>query len=506
MESKSNMVTFYHDIEQDIDSDIGADPEECRRIVDEFLRLEAQYNIPATYNVVGKLFLEQPDLIERIRNYGQEVAFHSYHHRTQSRYYAEEIDLCKKAPTRARVYGYRSPQSRWNQTTLKNLWNNGFLWNAEADEHEEPYFIHKGLVCLPIATDDWTLHTGELDIEAWVEQFSDLLKTRRYFAFGSHDCTTSFAPKARLDVWERILQTATESDCLIVDFSEAADLFRRAKLSQYYSAAAKNWNCDTKSLYRTRRFQEIIRCEAEKLDLPVVADLGSGGGVLSLPLQDIAEKIYCVDNAPGMIRDLGKSGSIEARAGEVTESNLPDNSIDFVICARVIEYLFWHERLSDAIKRICRPGATYLVTFPALCEKVPQQKGPAPDRIRHYFTPAEIREWADRIGPGRLIGVQYERAEPGGGGAEERYRAIERDPRTGACPVNWVYVGTVQEAYVPKRYGGTIPVSAFDFCLSDSDYPDGWVRRHLQNARARIPQSIRRFCTKIAGSDVFCGR
>jgi|GEM_PF-6174024 len=497
MASKSNMVTFYHDIEQDIDSDIGADPEECGRIVDEFLRLEARYDVPVTYNVVGRLFLEQPDLIEHILDYGQEVAFHSYHHRAQSRYYAEEIDLCKKAPIPAQVYGYRSPQSRWNQTTLKNLWNSGFLWNAEADEREEPYFIHKGLVRLPIAADDWTLHTGEIDSEAWVGQFSDLLKTRHYLAFGAHDCIASFDPKERLDAWERILQTAAERDCLMVNFSEAADLFRRAKLSQYYSAAAKNWNYDTKSLYRTRRFQEIIRFEAEKLDLPVVADLGSGGGVLSLPLQDIAEKIYCVDNAPKMISDLGKSSRVEARVGEVTESNLPDNSIDFVICARVIEYLFWHERLSDEIKRICRPGATYLVTFPALCEKVPPQSGPAPDRIRHYFTPAEIQEWADRIGPGKLIGVQYERAEPGGMGDEERYRAIERDPRTGACPMNWVYVGTVQREYVPKSYGGAIPVSSFDFRLSDSDYSGGWVHRHLKNARERIPQPILRFCTTI---------
>ncbi len=497
MASKSNMVTFYHDIEQDIDADIGADPDECRRVVEEFLRLEARYNVPATYNVVGKLFLEQPDLIESILEAGQEVAFHSYHHRAQPGYYAEEIDLCKKTPTRARVYGYRSPQSRWNRTTLKNLWDNGFLWNAEEDEHDEPYFIHKGLVRLPIAADDWTLHTGELDSEAWVGQFSDLLKTRRYFAFGSHDCIASFAPDERLDAWERVLQTAVESDCLTVNFSEAADLFRRAKLSQYYSATAKNWNCDTKSLYRTRRFQEIIRDEVEKLNMPVVADLGSGGGVLSLPLQDIAEKIYCVDNAPGMISDLCQNSRVEARMGEVTESNLPDNSVDFVICARVIEYLFWHERLADEIKRICRPGAAYLVTFPALYEDALPQSGPAPDRIRHYFTPVEISEWADLIGPGELIGVQYERAEPGGGGAEERYRAIEKDPPTGVCPMNWVYVGTVQREYVPKSYGKPIPVSAFDFCLSDSDNRGELVRRYLKSVIERIPESIRRFCTRI---------
>ncbi|MCK5109135.1 MAG: hypothetical protein KAR25_05540, partial [Methanosarcinales archaeon] len=70
-----------------------------------------------------------------------------------------------------------------------------------------------------------------------------------------------------------------------------------------------------------------------------------------------------------------------------------------MICARVIEYLFWHEHISDEIKWTCRLGVTYLVTFPALCGKVPSQSRPAPDRIQHYFNPAEILEWADQIGP-----------------------------------------------------------------------------------------------------------
>ena len=49
-----------------------------------------------------------------------------------------------------------------------------------------------------------------------------------------------------------------------------------------------------------------------------------------------------------------------------------------------------------------------------------------------------------QIGPGELIGVQYERAEPGGRDGWERYRAAEENPRTGACPMNWVYVGRFQ--------------------------------------------------------------
>ena len=38
MNKYNNMVTFYHDIEQDIESD--ADPDACIRIIDDFLRIE----------------------------------------------------------------------------------------------------------------------------------------------------------------------------------------------------------------------------------------------------------------------------------------------------------------------------------------------------------------------------------------------------------------------------------------------------------------------------------
>lgn len=121
----SSMVTFYHDIEQDMDS--KAKPDECRQMVKEFLKLEKKYDVPTTYNVVGKLFQEQPDLIEWILQEGQEVAFHSYNHQSdwQLEYYSDEIDLCRKVssiPCR-----YRSPRSQWNQTTLKTLWEKGVL-------------------------------------------------------------------------------------------------------------------------------------------------------------------------------------------------------------------------------------------------------------------------------------------------------------------------------------------------------------------------------------------
>lgn len=434
-------LTLYHDIEQDLDS--AADPDECRRVVTEFLALEARYGVPVTYNVAGKLFREQPDLIRWITDAGQEVAFHSYHHQPtwQPAHYADEVALCRRVSPDPK--GYRSPRSQWNESTLISAWDNGFLWNAESDPTGSPYFIHEGLVRLPIATDDWPLHTGAATPQGWVEGFCGLLDDAPYFGFGAHDAVASLAPSARLAAWEQVLQAATRSGRSLLTFSEAADLFRRSALSDYYSTNANDWNEATNRLYRTRRFRELIRAEAEKLDRPAVADLGSAGGVLTTPLKDIASVIHCVDSSEGMLADVDSDGCVRPQLGEVTDSGLPDASIDLVVCARVIEYLFWPDRLADEICRIARPGATYFATFPANRGEVPPRGGPPPDRIRHYFTAEEIQRWAARIGPGRLIGVQYEAAEPKDQAVERRYRALERSGPPGVCPTNWVYIGQV---------------------------------------------------------------
>ncbi len=430
-------LTLYHDIEQDLDS--TADRDECRSVVRAFLALEARYGVPVTYNVAGRLVSEQPDLIEWITGAGQEVAFHSYHHQPdwQPAYYADEVARCRSLSPEPR--GYRSPRSQWDESTLTSAWQNGFLWNAESDSTASPYFIHEGLVRLPIASDDWPLQTGAATLRQWVDGFGRLLDGPAYFGFGSHDSVASLAPRERLAAWEQVLQLADRSGRDLLTFSQAADLFRRRALSEYYSDIASDWNRATNGLYRTSRFREMIRAEAEKLERPAVADLGSGGGVLTTGLRDLASVIHCVDNSEGMLADVDSRGCVRPQLGEATGSGLPDASIDLVVCARVIEYLFWPDLLADEIRRIARPGATYLVTFPAERGEVASREGPAPDRIRRYFTADEIERWASRIGPGRLHGVQYD-------AAERSYRAREQSAPPGDLPTNWVYIGQVEAA------------------------------------------------------------
>ena len=125
-----------------------------------------------------------------------------------------------------------------------------------------------------------------------------------------------------------------------------------------------------------------------------------------------------------------------------------DSTADRDECRRVVrEFLALEARLlADEIRRIAKPGATYLVTFPAERGAFAPRDGPAPDRIRRYFTADEIERWASRIGPGRLHAVQYDAAEPADSAAERSYRARERSAAPGDPPTNWVYIGQVEAA------------------------------------------------------------
>ncbi|OGZ03095.1 MAG: hypothetical protein A2390_02635, partial [Candidatus Liptonbacteria bacterium RIFOXYB1_FULL_36_10] len=467
---KQKLVTFYHDIEQNIDS--KADVSLCREAIIRFIELEKKYRVAATYNVVGKIFKEQSDLIQMIREAGQEVAFHSYNHQSDwnSNYYVSEVKACREAADWP--VGYRSPRSRFDNSTLSQLFERGFLWSAESDIAKEPYFIYKGLVRMPIALDDWPIYMGKLNIDKWLSFFSKILDERRYIAVGFHDSVASFDLEKMLGVYEAAIKEVKKKGAFFLSFSEGADLFRRAAVEKYYNKAAKEWNKDTQRLYRTKRFREIIKEEAQKIERPIIVDLGSAGGILTSPLKKIASKIYLVDNASGMVSGIDSDGILEPKVGDATTSGLPDKSVDVVVAARIVEYLFNPDDLAFEIRRIAKPGAVFIVTFPVLREgKKETNEGNPPNRVRHYFSLEEVKRWAEKIGPGRLFGVQYKKMEPVNIEEEEQYRKMEENPDSGTIPINWVFVGKVGEGgeglCLSRR---KLPLSLANFVL-----PSEWI-------------------------------
>jgi hypothetical protein len=462
----TSIITFFHDIEQDYDSQ--ADPKACRQMVDEFLQLEKKYNVPATYNVVGKIFNKQPELIESISQAGQEVAFHSYNHQTdwKKEYYSDEIELCRRVSSIP--VGYRSPRSQISESAIKTIWEKGFLWNAEGDYHKEPYFIYKGLVRLPISGDDWPLYLGKVSADEWVLNFSKLLKSRTYIAFGLHDYIATVNPEKTLRAWEMILQIATDSKALLLNFSETAELFRRTAMYRYL----QNNRRESKSskYFMSISCEEIIKKEAEKLGNPVIANLFFVNNKLPLSLKEFAKVIYNIPVDSDLISEYTANEYIEVIENDISELKSKNNFTDLVICLNNIEYQFSPNHIADEIKRICKIGATFIVTFPAVNANNSYLDGSVPGRIKHIYTQNEILSWSEQIGPGHIIIIDDIIAQNDMDNNGKGILISEKKVYPHKQTTNMVFIGTVQNKYIHPKDKRIIHVSGAFFGFPNPVY------------------------------------
>ena len=487
-QNSASIITFYHDIEQNFDS--HADPAECRQMVSEFLKLEKKYNISSTYNVVGKLFIDQPDLVNSISNEGQEVAFHSFNHQTDwnPAYFSNEIELCRKVSKKPT--GYRSPRSQITQSAVKDIWKNGFLWNAEGDNHTEPYYIYKGLVRLPIAGDDWSLYLGHVSTDKWVQNFSKLLKSRTYVAFGLHDYIASTDPEKILQAWEKLLQIAVESGALLLNFSEVADLFRRTTVSKYIKNNKHNKNYNISKLFIRQTFADVIEIEAKKLDKPVIANLYLIDEKLPFSIKELAKEVYSISTDPGLISKHESDVCSETPPDKVLELKPKVNFADIIVCMNCIEYQFWPDQLADKIKQIGKIGATFIVTFPSIHEDSSSYSEYFPESIKHYFNKDEFQEWANQIGPGEIIctediiaGENLDKIRSGILQSEYYKRSPQK---VTIC----LFKGTVQKKYMPSSNRKTILISDNTFRFPNPVYDR--IRIILKQTVRRLFKPLRR--------------
>jgi len=90
-----------------------------------------------------------------------------------------------------------------------------------------------------------------------------------------------------------------------------------------------------------------------------ILDLGCGEGIV---VENFRRKGYDIT---GM--DLNYESGCVVR-GDITNTGLPDNSVDLVLCLDVIEHLQFvdQERAVKEIQRILKPGGTFLATIPNL--------------------------------------------------------------------------------------------------------------------------------------------
>lgn len=116
-----------------------------------------------TFNVVADLCRTDAQCVGRILSAGHEIACHGWKHERPRELSSDELDLMLRnaladfATLGLRPRGFRSPESAWSLALLKRLPEHGFVWNAERDPAARPYRIIRGLIRIPVRTDDWDL-------------------------------------------------------------------------------------------------------------------------------------------------------------------------------------------------------------------------------------------------------------------------------------------------------------------------------------------------------------
>jgi SAM-dependent methyltransferase len=103
----------------------------------------------------------------------------------------------------------------------------------------------------------------------------------------------------------------------------------------------------------------------------VVLDVACGTGYGSSLIAKTAKKVIGVDNSPQAIKYSKKNynaSNIEFVVGDATQLPLQDQSVDVVVSFETIEHLLKPTLFINEIKRVLKPGGTFIVSTPNAAE------------------------------------------------------------------------------------------------------------------------------------------
>lgn len=167
--------------------------------LDRILRVESDAAVRGTYAVVGALL---PEVRERIERRGHEVAFHSFDHGP-----GRQLLRCRRVDYR--IEGYRAPRSRLTRELRgRPLRLRNFQWlaSSEASLGTRLPVRRSGVVMVPVVTDDFPLHTGALEPDAWEEALVREVERRPFSTLSLHDCYAHLW----IDRYPRLLERLAE--------------------------------------------------------------------------------------------------------------------------------------------------------------------------------------------------------------------------------------------------------------------------------------------------------
>jgi len=182
IKKSKKIVCIYHDIEEDVDTQISK--EKCKEYLQKMLEIEKKQGISVTYNLLGSLFNEKEKIIQSYGNHS--ISFHSYDHNLK------DLNQLKKVrEVNLQVRGYRPPQSKLTRELNDyNLSYHNFEWlmsSASSLNTTEPK-LENGIVKIPLFIDDFPLHKMEISYERWENNLLETIKNNDFVAFGTHDC------------------------------------------------------------------------------------------------------------------------------------------------------------------------------------------------------------------------------------------------------------------------------------------------------------------------------
>ena len=184
-------ICLFHDIERgfghrDVDPAFAATADrEAPGHLDAMLAIERAAGVRATYDVVGVLL---PEVRARIAAGGHCLAFHSYDHAPAGQDRGQ-LRACRTIDYRLK--GYRAPRSQLtDELSDAELCRHNFEWLASSIPSlgiTEPA-MRRGIVRIPIADDDFSLHTGRLRYPEWEARVLGFVRAHPFTAIGLHDC------------------------------------------------------------------------------------------------------------------------------------------------------------------------------------------------------------------------------------------------------------------------------------------------------------------------------
>lgn len=211
------------------------------------LDVEKEYNIKGTYNIVGKLIKELPEIVLRIVSDGHELASHSYDHRIMADLSKNEVrnDILKTKilfeSIGVRLSGFRSPQCKWSFRQMHVLLEEELSWSAERDNAKFPYVLLKNnnnlLLRIPTVMDDWEYKSKNINpdimLKNLISKVDSIAKQKVYGGIGFHPWIQG-EDDQRLRVFQKFIEIiSNRKDIRILSFGEMRDMFMKFYTKQH---------------------------------------------------------------------------------------------------------------------------------------------------------------------------------------------------------------------------------------------------------------------------------